>query len=86
MAHAGNLLYIYLKYTQITGKFNKIKKSEKHQENHKPQIHKGPVIKVNANQRYATNGSTSFLLKQLAKNNKIPTQDFCIRQDSECGR
>ncbi len=60
--------------------------SEKHQEKHQPQIHKGPVVKVNVNQRYATSGPTSFLIKQLAKKNNIPVQDFCIRSDSECGR
>ena len=46
----------------------------KHEENHCPQMHKGTVIKVNANQRYATTAVTSLVLKELAKKHKIPIQ------------
>ena len=59
--------------------------AEKHEENHRPAIHKGPVIKYNANERYATTGETSFLLKELAKKHDIPLQEFVVRQDTGCG-
>jgi aspartyl aminopeptidase len=59
--------------------------SEKHQEQHRPEIHKGLVIKVNANQRYATTTPTSFLMKTLAQKNDIPLQQFVVRNDSMCG-
>eukprot|EP01027_Heterolobosea_sp_BB2_P008377 GEZU01012422.1.p1 GENE.GEZU01012422.1~~GEZU01012422.1.p1 ORF type:complete len:472 (-),score=159.64 GEZU01012422.1:1025-2440(-) len=58
---------------------------DKHQQNHRPEIHKGPVIKVNANQRYATTAPTSLVIQELAKRNKIPVQDFVIRNDMGCG-
>lgn len=48
--------------------------SEKHEENHRPEMHKGTVIKVNANQRYATTAVTSLVLKELAKKHNIPIQ------------
>lgn len=57
----------------------------KHEENHCPQMHKGTVIKVNANQRYATTAVTSLVLKELAKKHKIPIQEFVVRNDSSCG-
>jgi len=41
--------------------------SDKHEVNHKIQMHKGPVVKVNVQQRYATSLPTSFLIKELAK-------------------
>lgn len=57
----------------------------KHDPNHKPQFHKGVVIKQNVNQRYATNSITSFLLKEIAARNNIPLQSFVVRNDSLCG-
>jgi aspartyl aminopeptidase len=41
-------------------------------------MHKGTVIKVNANQRYATTAVTSLVLKELAKKHKIPIQVLCV--------
>ncbi|KAI8091166.1 peptidase M18 [Gilbertella persicaria] len=59
--------------------------SEKHEENHRPEMHKGTVIKINANQRYATTAVTSLVLKELAKKHQIPIQEFVVRNDSPCG-
>jgi aspartyl aminopeptidase len=59
--------------------------SDKHQEKHRPAIHKGPVIKINSNQRYATNAVTSFVVKELAKRNNVPVQEFVVRNDMGCG-
>lgn len=47
---------------------------DKHEENHRPVLQKGLVIKHNANQRYATSGITSFLFKEVAKIHNLPTQ------------
>lgn len=59
--------------------------AEKHESNHRPAIHKGLVIKQNANQRYATTSVTSFLLSQLAATHNIPLQKFVVRNDVGCG-
>ncbi|ORX78702.1 aspartyl aminopeptidase [Basidiobolus meristosporus CBS 931.73] len=58
---------------------------EKHEENHRPAMHKGLVIKVNANQRYATTSATSLAIKALAKSHHIPLQEFVVRNDMGCG-
>lgn len=47
---------------------------DKHEENHRPLLQKGLVIKHNANQRYATSGVTSFLFKEVAKIHNLPVQ------------
>ncbi|KAF1796123.1 peptidase M18 [Mucor lusitanicus] len=59
--------------------------ADKHEENHRPEMHKGTVIKINANQRYATTAITSLVLKELAKKHQIPIQEFVVRNDSSCG-
>ncbi|KAI8322514.1 aspartyl aminopeptidase [Martensiomyces pterosporus] len=59
--------------------------SEKHEDNHRPLLQKGPSIKYNANQRYATTAVTSTILKEIAKKNGIPLQEFVVRNDSPCG-
>ncbi len=56
-----------------------------HEENHRPAMHGGVVIKNNANQRYATTAVTAFLFRQLAADAGVPVQNFCVRQDSGCG-
>lgn len=52
---------------------------------HKPLIGSGPVIKINANQRYMTNSPGIVLLKQLADKVKVPLQLFVVANDSSCG-
>ncbi|MFI5391055.1 MAG: M18 family aminopeptidase, partial [Bacteriovoracales bacterium] len=59
--------------------------SEKHDENHGPLINEGPVIKINSNQRYATNSDTSAIFTYLCKKAKVPFQKFVTRADMACG-
>ncbi len=59
--------------------------ADRHDENHGPEINKGPVIKVNANQRYASNGHTSAIFRQLCRQADVPVQSFVVRSDMGCG-
>ncbi|KAI9247475.1 peptidase M18 [Phascolomyces articulosus] len=58
---------------------------EKYEENHRPAMHKGTVIKINANQRYATTAPTALILREIARRRNIPIQEFVVRNDSPCG-
>lgn len=58
---------------------------DRHDESHGPIMNQGPVIKVNANQRYATNSETSSLFRQLCKKVDVPVQSFVVRSDMGCG-
>ncbi|CAH6720293.1 aspartyl aminopeptidase 4 [[Candida] jaroonii] len=51
----------------------------------KPQLNKGPVIKINSNQRYSTNSPGIVLMKSIGETYKIPLQLFVVRNDSPCG-
>ena len=58
---------------------------EKHQSNHQVEINKGVVIKLNANQHYATDLVSSSILRILANKKGVPIQEFVIKNDSPCG-
>jgi aspartyl aminopeptidase len=45
----------------------------------------GPVIKTNTNQRYASTGPTTFLLRRIAQSANVPLQEFVVRNDMPCG-
>ncbi len=59
--------------------------ADKHDANHGPIINNGPVIKVNVNQRYATNSETSAIFKHLCELADVPVQSFVVRSDMACG-
>lgn len=59
--------------------------ADKHDANHGPVINQGPVIKVNANQRYASSCETGAIFKVLAKKANVPVQNFVVRTDMGCG-
>ena len=58
---------------------------DRHEPRHKPQLGQGPVLKNNANQRYATTGATAAHVRALAKAANAPLQDFVARSDLGCG-
>ena len=59
--------------------------ADKHDGNHGPLLNRGPVIKINANQRYATNSETSSFFKLLCAAAQVPVQSFVTRTDLGCG-
>lgn len=59
--------------------------AEKHDGKHGPQMNAGPVIKYNANQRYATNSTTGSLFRKLCADVAVPCQSFVVRSDMGCG-
>ncbi len=58
---------------------------DKHDERHGPAINAGPVIKVNASQRYATNSVTGALFRDVCREANVPVQSFVTRADMGCG-
>ena len=56
--------------------------ADKYEGQNRPQLNLGPVIKINANQRYATNSPGIVLLKKVADKVQVPLQLFVVRNDS----
>jgi len=59
--------------------------AEKHEPGHHPVVGKGPVIKVNANQAYATDAETAGHFEALCRSVDVETQHFVSRNDLACG-
>jgi aspartyl aminopeptidase len=59
--------------------------ASRHDPQHQPLMERGPVIKFNANQRYATNAATATRFRQLCREAGVPVQEFVMRSDLACG-
>jgi aspartyl aminopeptidase len=58
---------------------------ERHEPDHQVAIDGGPVIKVNANQRYASDAATAAVAIDACERAGIPHQVFVSRNDQPCG-
>jgi aspartyl aminopeptidase len=59
--------------------------ADKHDSRHGPLLNRGPVVKVNSNQSYATNSESAALFKHAADMAKVAVQSFVTRTDMGCG-
>ncbi|KAA3611919.1 MAG: M18 family aminopeptidase [Planctomycetota bacterium] len=59
--------------------------AEKHEPNHTVQINGGPVIKINQNLRYASEGETEAMFQAACEAAQVPVQKFVNRSDLACG-
>lgn len=59
--------------------------ADRHDSNHGPQLNYGPVIKINSNQRYASNSETAGFFRYLCEKTGTPVQSFVVRSDLGCG-
>lgn len=59
--------------------------ADRHDDNHGPILNRGPVVKVNAGQRYATNSESAALFRHLCDRAEVPVQSFVMRSDLACG-
>jgi aspartyl aminopeptidase len=59
--------------------------ADRHDPEHQVTLNGGPVLKVNANVRYATDAPGSALVALAAERAKVPLQAFAMRSDLPCG-
>ena len=59
--------------------------AERHDPGHAPLVNNGPAIKLNANQRYATDAATAALFRTCCAKAGVPVQTFVSRNDMPCG-
>jgi aspartyl aminopeptidase len=59
--------------------------ADRHEPGHRPLLGQGPVIKSNANVRYATDGETWGMFEALAQDAGVNVQRFVVRSDLGCG-
>ncbi|HVN38453.1 MAG TPA: M18 family aminopeptidase [Myxococcota bacterium] len=59
--------------------------ADRHEPGHRPVIGRGPVLKRNANQSYATDARTAGLVQQLSEAGGAGLQHFASRSDLACG-
>jgi aspartyl aminopeptidase len=59
--------------------------ADKHDSKHGPLLNAGPVLKFNANQRYATNSESAGFFRRVCAEAGVPVQSFVMRSDMACG-
>ncbi len=59
--------------------------ADRHDPEHAPCLNRGVVLKINANQRYASNSATIARFKAAAERAGRPLQSFVTRSDMGCG-
>lgn len=59
--------------------------TEKHDAQHFPLPNRGPVLKANANLRYATDAAAAARFHEWARRAGVPVQNFVNRADLACG-
>ncbi|KZV69191.1 aspartyl aminopeptidase [Peniophora sp. CONT] len=57
----------------------------KHEDNHRPLVNGGVVIKTNAKQRYASDAPGSFIVRKLIEKAGGRVQEYEVRNDMACG-
>lgn len=58
---------------------------ERHEPRHAPVINRGPALKMNGNQRYATSARGAALITSVARSCGVPLQTFVTRNNMPCG-
>ena len=58
---------------------------ERHEPEHQPMVNRGPAIKLNSNQRYATSGRSAAMLQRVFDEASVPSQVFVSRNNMPCG-
>lgn len=58
---------------------------ERHDHGHAPLVNKGPAIKLNVNQRYATSSTSAQRYEAICETAGLPTQVFSSRNNIPCG-
>ena len=58
---------------------------ERHDAGHAPLVNGGPAIKLNVNQRYATDAATAALFRACCEKAGVPVQTFVSRNNLPCG-
>ncbi|MFT4538670.1 MAG: aspartyl aminopeptidase [Planctomycetota bacterium] len=59
--------------------------TEKHDPDHTLYFNRGPVIKLNANQRYASEGESEAIFQMACEKAQVPYQKWVMRTDLACG-
>jgi aspartyl aminopeptidase len=58
---------------------------ERHDPDHQPIVNRGPAIKLNSNQRYATSAHSAALLRRVFDEAGVASQVFVSRNNMPCG-
>jgi aspartyl aminopeptidase len=59
--------------------------TDRHEPKHQPVLGGGPVVKINVNQSYATDGESWASFERWAREADVTTQRFVVRSDLGCG-